>query len=228
MAVRPLEPRQVVRGQYKGYHSAPGVSSDSTVETFAAVKLAIDNWRWAGVPIYIRSGKEMAVTATEVFIELRRPPTETFGEKVPVSSGHVRIRISPDVVIALGLRVKTPGDRMVGRDVELMLTSCPGDMRPPYQRLLTDAMYGNQELFAREDGVEASWRIVDPILGDKVPLHIYEPGSWGPEDTTRLIGKDGPWIDPVIGPTPDTDGCEEEGLAPAKPASSQSSRSPRS
>jgi glucose-6-phosphate 1-dehydrogenase len=215
MAIRPLEPKDVVRGQYKGYHSAPGVSPDSTVETYAALKLTIDNWRWAGVPIYIRSGKEMAVTATEVFIELRRPPRETFGERVTGSSGHVRIRISPDVVIALGLRIKVPGDRMVGRDVELMLTSCPGDMRPPYQRLLTDAMYGNQELFAREDGVEASWRIVDPVLGDKVPLHIYEPGSWGPSDGAKLIGRHGPWIDPVLGATPDADGCGEPGVAPA-------------
>ncbi len=202
MAIRPLEPKSVVRGQYNGYRSAPGVSPDSTVETYAAVKLTIDNWRWAGVPIYIRSGKELAVTCTEVFIELRRPPRETFGEKVRSSSGHVRIRISPDIVIALGLRVKVPGDRMAGRDAELMVTSCPADVRPPYQRLLSDAMEGVQELFAREDGVEASWRIVEPILGDKVPLETYEPGSWGPESARKLIGKDGPWIDPALGPPP--------------------------
>jgi glucose-6-phosphate 1-dehydrogenase len=198
MAVRPLDAKHVVRGQYNGYRSAPGVALDSTVETYAALKLMIDNWRWAGVPIYIRSGKELAVTCTEVFIELRRPPRETFGEHVPMSSGHVRIRISPDVVIALGLRVKAPGDRMVGRDAELTVTSSPADLRPPYQRLLTDAMNGSQELFAREDGVEASWRIVEPILGDKVPLQWYEPGTWGPSEAGRLIGRDGPWIDPVF------------------------------
>jgi len=208
MAVRPLDARRVVRGQYEGYRSAPGVNPDSTVETYAAIKLTIDNWRWAGVPIYIRSGKQMAVSATEVFIELRRPPRETFGEHVPLSSGHLRLRISPDVVIALGLRVKVPGDRMVGRDAELMVTSRPGDLRPPYQRLLTDAMYGIQELFAREDGVEASWRIVEPILGDKVPLRTYEPGSWGPPEARKLIGRDGPWIDPTIGPVPAADGRE--------------------
>jgi glucose-6-phosphate 1-dehydrogenase len=209
MAVRPLDVRQVVRGQYAGYRSAPGVSPDSTVETYAAIKLMIDNWRWAGVPIYIRSGKELAVTATEVFIELRRPPRETFGEHVPLSSGHLRLRISPDVVIALGLRVKVPGDRMVGRDAELTVTSRPGDLRSPYQRLLSDAMYGIQELFAREDGVEASWRIVEPILGDRVPLRVYEPGSWGPSEAKKLIGRDGPWIDPVIAPAPAADGCDE-------------------
>lgn len=209
MAVRPLDARHVVRGQYDGYRSAPGVDPGSTVETYAAMKLMIDNWRWAGVPVYIRSGKEMAVTATEVFIELRRPPRETFGEDVPLSSGHLRMRISPDVVIALGLRVKVPGDRMVGRDAELMVTSRPGDLRSPYQRLLTDAMYGIQELFAREDGVEASWRIVEPILRDNVPLRTYEPGSWGPPEARKLIGRDGPWIDPTIGPAPAADGCEE-------------------
>jgi glucose-6-phosphate 1-dehydrogenase len=209
MAVRPLEARHVVRGQYTGYRSAPGVAPDSTVETYAALRLTIDNWRWAGVPVYIRTGKELAVTCTEVFIELRRPPRETFGERVPLSSGHLRIRISPDVVIALGLRVKVPGDRMIGRDAELMVTSCPGDLRPPYQRLLTDAMYGNPELFAREDGVEASWRIVEPILGDKTALHAYEPGSWGPAAAGKLIGRDGPWIDPASGPSQESAECEE-------------------
>jgi glucose-6-phosphate 1-dehydrogenase len=223
MAVRPLQPRHVVRGQYKGYRSAPGVAPDSTVETFAALKLSIDNWRWAGVPVYIRSGKELAVTVTEVFIELKRPPRETFGEHVPPWSAHLRIRISPDIVIALGLRVKEPGDRMVGRDAELMVTSCPGDLRSPYQRLLTDAMEGIQELFAREDGVEASWRIVEPILGDKVPLHFYDPGSWGPSEAQKLIGREGPWIDPVPGEAAQAEGCEE-----AEPGRQGSSRAARS
>jgi glucose-6-phosphate 1-dehydrogenase len=213
MAVRPLDEKHVVRGQYNGYRSAPGVAPDSTVETYAALKLMIDNWRWAGVPMYIRSGKELAVTCTEVFIELRRPPRETFGEHVPMSSGHLRIRISPDVVIALGLRVKVPGDRMVGRDAELTVTSSPADLRPPYQRLLTDAMNGSQELFAREDGVEASWRIVEPILGDKVPLQWYEPGTWGPSEAGRLIGRDGPWIDPVFEATAERGIGEEPGRA---------------
>jgi glucose-6-phosphate 1-dehydrogenase len=215
MAIPPLTEKQVVRGQYAGYRSAPGVAPDSTVETYAAIKLTIDNWRWAGVPIYIRSGKELAVTCTEVFIELRRPPRETFGERVSPASGHLRIRISPDVVIALGLRVKVPGDRMIGRDAELMVTSCPADMRPTYQRLLSDAMEGSQELFAREDGVEASWRIVEPILGDKVPIEWYEPGSWGPASARRLSGSDGPWINPELGPPPAGDTCATPGAARA-------------
>ncbi len=224
MAVRPLDAKHVVRGQYKGYRAAEGVAPDSTVETYAGIKLAIDNWRWAGVPIYIRSGKELAVTCTEVFLELRRPPRETFGERVRLSSGHVRIRISPDVVIALGLRVKVPGDRMVGRDAELMVTSAPPSMRPPYQRLLSDAMEGTQELFAREDGVEASWRIVEPILGDAVPLEMYEPGSWGPAAAKRLIGRDGPWIDPAPGPPLPAGGRESP--AQARGPSRRGARSP--
>ena len=184
------------------------MAPDSTVETYAAMKLTIDNWRWAGVPIYIRSGKSLAVTCTEVFLEFRRPPRETFGERVSPSSGHVRMRISPDVVIALGLRVKTPGDRMVGRDAELMVTSCPADLGPAYQRLLSDAMEGSQELFAREDGVEASWRIVEPILGDKVPVETVRAGQLGTGlGARKLIGRDGPWIDPVPGPPAPAGAC---------------------
>jgi glucose-6-phosphate 1-dehydrogenase len=195
-AVRPLEPRNVVRGQYEGYRSAPGVAPDSTVETYAAVRLAIDNWRWAGVPIYIRTGKAMAVTCTEVLVEFRLPPRDTFREGTEPSRSYLRIRISPDVVIALGLRVKVPGEGMVGKDAELTLASHPGDMRPPYQRLLTDALYGNQELFARQDAVEASWRVVEPILGNVVPLHEYQVGGWGPKAADDLIGARGPWKDP--------------------------------
>ena len=197
-AVRPLEPGQVVRGQYRGYRSVAGVAPTSTVETYVALKILIDNWRWAGVPVYIRSGKELGVTFTEVFVELKRPPRETFGEIVPPGSTHVRMRISPDVVIGIGMRVKVPGDQMVGKDVELMVTSRPGDARPPYQRLFSDAIHGNPELFARQDGVEASWRIVDPVLGDATPLYPYEPGTWGPEEAEQLIGVDGPWIDPAL------------------------------
>ncbi len=195
-AVRPLEPKNVVRGQYEGYRSAPGVAPDSTVETYAAVRLAIDNWRWAGVPIYIRTGKAMAVTSTEVLVEFRLPPRDTFGEAIDPSRSYLRMRISPDVVIALGLRVKAPGEGMIGMDEELKLTSRPGDMRPPYQRLLADAFYGIQELFARQDSVEASWSVVDRILGDATPLHFYEPGGWGPREADKLIGSKGPWKNP--------------------------------
>ncbi len=186
----------VIRGQYQGYRGVPGVRPSSTVETYVAVKLAIDNWRWAGVPIYIRAGKELPITAAEVIVEYKRPPRETFGELVPTSSSHMRLRISPDVTIGLGVRVKTPGERMVGHDVELILTEQAGSDRPPYQRLLGDAMRGIRELFTRSDLVDAQWRIVDPVLDNVTPLYPYARGSWGPDEAMQLIGSDGPWRNP--------------------------------
>lgn len=197
-AVRPLSPATVVRGQYEGYRSVPGVAPGSTVETFVAVCLEIDSWRWAGVPIYIRAGKMLPVTCTEATVEFKRPPRETFGELVPSSSAHMRIRVSPDFAIGLGVRVKIPGERMVGRDVELDLHSQAANAMPPYQRLLGDASRGNTEQFSRQDLVEAQWRIVEPILGNVTPFYSYLPGTWGPEESAQLIGKDGHWIDPVV------------------------------
>ncbi len=195
-AIRPLEPGALVRGQYRGYQAAAGVSPSSSVETFAALRLSIDNWRWAGVPIYIRAGKEMPLTATEVLVEFRRPPRETYGEIVPSLSNHVRMRISPDIAIGLGIRVKAPGEQMVGTDVELTVTERPSDDMPPYERLFLEAMNGRTELFARQDGVEAAWRVVDGVLGDITPVFSYEPGSWGPQEVNQLIAVDGPWLDP--------------------------------
>jgi glucose-6-phosphate 1-dehydrogenase len=193
-AMRPLDPAHVVRGQYAGYQSAPGVRPGSKVETFVAVKLFIETWRWAGVPIYIRAGKMLPVTATEVMVQFKRPPRETFDELVPPRSGHVRMRISPDVSIAMGVRVKLPGERMVGEDVELILTEQAASMLPPYQRLLGDAVRGLGELFGRDDINDAQWRIVDPILDDATPLYPYQPGTWGPTEAEALI--DGAWRDP--------------------------------
>jgi glucose-6-phosphate 1-dehydrogenase len=195
-AVTPLKPGDVVRGQFEGYLSSPGVGSGSTVETFAAVKVAIDNWRWAGVPIFIRCGKKLALTSTEVTVEFKRPPRETFGEIVPVLSSHVRMRISPDITISMGLRVKKPGERMAGQDVELTFVRHTAEDMPPYQRLLGDAMRGSAELFAREDSVEAQWRVVDGVLDNVTPLYTYETGTWGPEEAYQLIGKHGPWLNP--------------------------------
>jgi glucose-6-phosphate 1-dehydrogenase len=195
-AIAPLEPEDVVRGQFSGYLAVPGVSSNSTVETFVAVRLAIDNWRWAGVPIFIRCGKMLPVTTTEVTVEFKRPPRETFGEIVPVLSSHVRMRISPDIIITMGLRIKKPGERMAGQDVELALVRQAAEDMPPYQRLLGDAMRGSAELFAREDTVEAQWRVVDGILGNVTPLYTYEPKTWGPDEAYQLIGKHGPWLNP--------------------------------
>jgi glucose-6-phosphate 1-dehydrogenase len=199
-AIRPLTPESVVRGQYNGYRSVPGVAAGSTVETFIAVKLCIDTWRWAGVPIFIRAGKELPVDTTEVVVEFKRPPRETFGEMVPAASAHMRLRVSPDIVIALGVRVKVPGERMVGSDVELMLQRQAAADEPPYQRLLGDAMRGIGDLFARQDLVEAQWRVVQPILGNVAPLYDYEPGTWGPDEAQQLIGIDGPWINPHTPP----------------------------
>jgi glucose-6-phosphate 1-dehydrogenase len=197
-AVRPIEPADVVRGQYIGYRDTAGVRADSTVETYIAVRLFIESWRWEGVPIYIRTGKNLPVTATEVTVEFRRPPRETFGELVASDSAHMRFRLSPDMAIGMGLRVKQPGERMVGDDVELMLSEQAAAYCPPYQRLLGDALHGNSELFGREDIVDAQWRIVQPILDNATPLYTYQTGTWGPDEATQLIGPDGPWRDPDV------------------------------
>jgi glucose-6-phosphate 1-dehydrogenase len=195
-AIRPLTPQSVVRGQYDGYTAVPGVKAGSKVETFVAVKLFIDSWRWAGVPIFIRAGKQMPLTATEVIVEFQRPPRETFKELVPRGSAHLRLRVSPDISIGLGLRVKVPGELMVGHDVELLLQRQPAVDEPPYQRLLGDAMRDDAHLFSRQDMVEAQWRIVEPILNDATPTYAYKPGTWGPEEAHQLIGSDGSWINP--------------------------------
>lgn len=197
-AVRPIEPADVVRGQYLGYRNIVGVRPDSTVETFIAVRLFIESWRWEGVPIFIRTGKNLPVTATEVSVEFRRPPRETFDELVPEGSAHMRFRLGPDMAIGMGLRVKQPGEQMVGDDKELLLTAQAATYRPPYQRLLGDALQGKGDLFGREDIVDAQWRIVEPILDDTTPLYTYDPGSWGPDEAVELIGADGPWRDPRV------------------------------
>lgn len=197
-AIRPLEPANVVRGQYDGYRSVPGVAPGSQVETFIAVKLEIDSWRWAGVPIYVRAGKKLPITCTEALVEFKRPPKEAFGEIVPATSAHMRIRVSPDLTIGLGVRVKTPGERMVGRDVELELHRQAADDIPPYERLLGDASRGNSELFSRQDLIDAQWRVVEPILGNVTPLYSYAPGTWGPEEAHQLVQADGPWLDPKL------------------------------
>jgi glucose-6-phosphate 1-dehydrogenase len=196
-AVRPLTPADVVRGQYRGYQMEAGVAAASTVETYAALRLAVDNPQWEGVPIYVRTGKSLPIKSTEVTLQFRRPPEEPFGEKVQPISNHLRMRLNPDTSLALGIRTKVPGPDMLGQDVELALVACPVDNKPPYQQLFSDAMSGDPELFVGEDGVEASWRVVDPVLGDATPVHMYEPGSWGPVEAERLIGADGPWIDPA-------------------------------
>lgn len=195
-AVRPLAASDVVRGQFRGYREEAGVALGSQVETYAALRLYVDTWRWADVPFYIRAGKCLPVTATEVVVEFRRPPRETFGEIVSSLSNHLRLRLSPEVVIAQGMRVKVPGERMAGEDVELIATHQHGDEMAPYERLLGDALRGDQSLFAREDAVEAQWRVVEPVLGEMTPLYDYDPNTWGPREADQLMASDGGWFDP--------------------------------
>jgi glucose-6-phosphate 1-dehydrogenase len=197
-AVRPLDIMSVVRGQYDGYQAVDGVRPGSTVETFVAVRLFIESWRWEGVPIFIRAGKMLPVTCTEVLVNFKRPPRETFNELVPNTAGHMRMRISPDVGIGMGVRVKQPGDRMVGQDVEMMLTSQAPSFMPPYQRLLGDAMRGLGELFGRDDIIDAQWRVVEPILDNATPIYRYKQGTWGPEETEALMPGHGRWHNPQV------------------------------
>ncbi len=196
-AVRPLDPASVVRGQYRGYRLVKGVRPDSTTETYIAVKLFVDSWRWSGVPIYIRAGKCMPLTAAEVRVEFKPPPRSTFGEKMDPSADYLRTRLSPDVGVAMGLRMKHPGERMTGDNVELTLMARAASEIPPYQRLLGDAMRGNNELFGREDVVDAQWRIVESIVKNPPAVQEYEPGTWGPAAAEALMGADGPWRNPA-------------------------------
>jgi len=198
-AMRPLTPEDVVRGQYRGYRAEDGVSPDSEVETFAAVRLHVDSWRWAGVPFCIRAGKRLPVTATEVLVVMKRPPQTVFDEIKPGRSNYFHFRLGPNVFIALGARAKVPGEAMVGEEVKLLACQHSGEEMSPYERLLSDAVRGDTTLFAREDAVESSWRIVDPVLGNVTPLYEYEPGTWGPSEADQIIGGEGGWHNPSPG-----------------------------
>jgi glucose-6-phosphate 1-dehydrogenase len=195
-AVRPLAPADVVRGQFKGYRQEEGVAPDSQVETFAAIKLFIDTWRWAGVPFFIRAGKALPVTCTEVVVTFRRPPRQTFPEPTPGTPNRLRFRLSPEVVIAMCLRAKIPGEQMEGEDVELIAAHQPAGEMSPYERLLGDALHGDQTLFASEDGIEAQWRIVQPILDDVTPVHEYDQNTWGPAEAGKLMEGETGWLNP--------------------------------
>ncbi len=194
-SIRPVAPGDVVRGQYEGYREVRGVAADSRVETFAAIRLHVDTWRWGGVPFHIRTGKCLPVTATEVLVELKRPPFDVFAEHEPVDANYLRFRLTPDMSISLGALAKTPGERMVGEPVELFASHQTGEERPPYQRLIGDAAEGDQMLFAREDTVEAAWRIVGPALDLADPPAPYRRGTWGPEAADTLIAP-GRWHAP--------------------------------
>ena len=193
--IRPLRPRDVVRGQFRGYRDERGVKADSQTETFVALRLEINSWRWKGVPFYIRAGKSLAVTATEVIVKLRQPPA-VFSE-IPLPANYFRFRVTPDLMIAVGALVKKAGEPLEGQQVELVISqqSDPAEMGA-YEELLYDAMRGNSGRFARQDYVEEAWRIVDPILGDAAPVYEYEPGTWGPAQASASIAPDGGWFDP--------------------------------
>ena len=192
--VPPLSPANIVRGQFRGYRDEPGVDPHSDVETFAAVKLEVDSWRWSGVPFLIRAGKKMPITATEVFVKLRKPPLSKSGYE---GRNYYRFRLGPDIELSLGARVKQPGPLMAPMPVELSAVKYgTADEMEAYERLLTDAMKGDQLLFVRQDAVEAAWAIVDPILGDCCPVENYESGTWGPPDSRELAASIGGWHDP--------------------------------
>jgi len=196
-SIKPLTPKQIVRGQFKGYRDEDGVAKDSTVETFAAVRLHVDSWRWSGVPFVIRAGKCLPITATEVLVEFRRPPQIVFDEPRSGDPNGVRFALSPDVAIALRARAKVPGEELVGEDVELLARHHHPDEMPPYERLIGDAMRGDPTFFAREDGVQAAWKVVDPILDDATPVHPYEQGTWGPAEADALIDGADSWHAPT-------------------------------
>jgi glucose-6-phosphate 1-dehydrogenase len=193
-AIQPIEEKNLVRGQFAGYLSEKGVSPNSTVETFAALQLRIHSWRWDGVPFYIRAGKCLPVTCTEILIRLRKPPEIIPG--VVLEGNHLRIRISPDVTVALGMMTKAPGDDLHGEADEMIAVRHPhaGDMEA-YERVLRDAMAGDATLFAREDYVEEAWRIVDPVLKAGSPIYKYQPGEWGPREAGSLVPPGG-WHHP--------------------------------
>jgi glucose-6-phosphate 1-dehydrogenase len=196
-AVQHPERRSIVRGQYDGYRGEDGVNPSSDVETYAALRFDIDSWRWADVPFFVRTGKRLAVTATEVMATFRRPPQRLFNEPLPLRANYLRFRLGPDrVAIALGVRVKSAGEDMRGREIELFACRSQADEMTPYERLLGDAIRGDSTLFARQDSVEIAWDIVDRLLASGPQAEPYPPGSWGPSAADRMVERYGGWYDP--------------------------------
>lgn len=198
-AMRPLQPDDLVRGQYAGYRKEPGVAKGSDVETFCALRLYIDSWRWQGVPWYLRAGKCLAATAAEVLVELKAPPQRLFDDSQPEAgrANYLRFRLSPNTAVALAARVKRAGKEFIGDQRELYLSEEQADAETPYERLLSDAMAGDGALFSREDAVEAAWSVVEPVLDSHPAVQTYKPGSWGPKRADALIAPDGLWHNPI-------------------------------
>ena len=199
--VRPMDNDNMVRGQFRGYRNEPGVAQESFMGTYAALRLWVDSWRWEGVPFFVRAGKSLAKTVTEVTIQFKQPPQVVFSETTPAIGNYVRFRLSPVVAIALGARAKRPGEGMSGLPVELSIVDGgqAGMPRPmdAYERLLGDAMAGDTTLFARQDVVDAAWAIVDPVIHGPSAIYEYEPGTWGPVEADRLVADVGGWKNPV-------------------------------
>jgi glucose-6-phosphate 1-dehydrogenase len=197
-AMPPIEPADLVRGQYRGYRDEKGVAKDSKTETFAALKLNINSWRWKGVPFYVRTGKSMPVTCTEILGRFRKPPA-LIPEAV-LKENHLRLRLSPEVIIAMGMMELAPGDEFAVQTSEMVASSAPrGGEMEAYERVLGAAMEGDGSLFAREDYVEEAWRIVDPVLKKDTPVYSYEPHTWGPREIERVTPEGG-WHNPIVQP----------------------------
>ena len=202
-SMRPLDPAQVVRGQYEGYRDEDGVDPASEVETYVALRAEIDSWRWAGVPFLIRAGKRMATTATEVLVEFQRPPRLFFvdGDGELPHPNHLLFRLKPGERVSVSVQIKRPGDQLRSRSVDLVYDydeRTDGPREEAYARLLDDALAGDQRLFARADGVEQAWRVVDPLLGVSSPPILYAPGTWGPSEADALVPGDGTWHHPAL------------------------------
>ena len=196
-AVPPLEAKNLVRGQFRGYRKESGVAPDSKVETFVALQLNVDSWRWQGVPFYIRAGKSLPVTCTEIVIRLREPPVVF--PNCYRTQNYFRFRVSPNVTAAFGLTVMDQKEKMIGEQVELLASHYPGaEETDAYERVLGDAMAGDATLFAREDYVEEAWRIVDPVLKADTPIYEYEPRSWGPSEVDQKVSPPGGWENPTV------------------------------
>jgi glucose-6-phosphate 1-dehydrogenase len=195
-AIPPLTERDLTRGQFRGYLEESGVKPNSKVETFAAMRLYVNSWRWKGVPFYIRAGKKLPLTCTEVFARFHKPPTVI--RESQLTANHLRFRISPDMAIAIGMMIMAPGEEMAGRDVEMLASREPrSDEMDAYERVLTDALAGDATLFARQDYVEEAWRIVDPVLKQPTPVYAYEPKSWGPKEVEQQLALPGGWHNPT-------------------------------
>jgi glucose-6-phosphate 1-dehydrogenase len=196
-AMRPLDPKEVVRGQFKGYRNEPGVAKDSQIETVVALRLHIDTWRWADVPFYIRAGKCLPLNATEVRVTLKCPPLPVFDPAETTPRNYFRLRLSPEVVISEGALVKRNGEHMRGEPVELIARHHPEPEKSPYERLLGDAIRGDSSLFTQDDSVEAAWRVVDPVLTAGRPVLEYESGTWGPSAANEVVRGADAWHDPL-------------------------------